>query len=378
MEKTKSTLSEKKVLIFLDTLLMGGAEKQAILLSGYLKNTEKCNVEVWAIDRAGKGAELLDTLGVPWKLHSLDRYAGKLKRIKELIKLIIAIRKFKPDIIMPFTYWPNVICCAIWNFTGAKSCLWNQRDEGRGVTNHALEKYALKKTPIFVSNSEEGRLFLAKHLNIKKDTIRLIHNSVNLPNPIKSKEDWKNTLNINEKHFVATMIANLHGYKDHKTLLDAWKIVCDKTKNKIPILFLAGRFDHKYEELKLHAQELNIENNVRFLDQVDDIAGLLSVTDLGVFSSRFEGCPNGVLECMNAGLPMVATDIIGIREALGDDYPYLAIIADYQTFANHILTFIDDSDLREKIAKKNLNIADQEFSPHKMFSNYSKLMESVL
>ena len=135
-------------------------------------------------------------------------------------------------------------------------------------------------------------------------------------------------------------------------------------------MFLAGRFDHKYEELKLQAQELNIESNVRFLDQVDDIAGLLSVTDLGVFSSRFEGCPNGVLECMNAELPMVATDIIGIREALGDDYPYLAAISDYQAFANHILTFIDNDDLRGKIAQMNLRRAEQEFSPQKMFSKY--------
>ena len=371
-------LKNKKILIFLDTFQIGGAEKQAILLANYLKNEVNCNVQVWAFDRPGKGGEMLDELGVSWKLHSLDRYAGKFKRIKELIRLIIAIRKFKPDIIMPFTYWPNVICCAIWNFTGAKTCLSNQRDEGRGVTNHTLEKYALKKTPVFVSNSEEGRLFLAKHLNIQKNKIQLIHNSVNLPEPIKSKEYWKDTLKINEKHFVATMIANLHGYKDHKTLLDAWKIVCDKTKNKTPILFLAGRFDHKYEELKLQAQELNIENNIRFLDQVDDIAGLLSVTDLGVFSSRFEGCPNGVLECMSVGLPVVATDIIGIREALGDDYPYLATIADYQVFANHILTFIDNSDLRERIAHKNLHRANQEFSPGKMFSNYSKLMESVL
>ncbi|MDF2452260.1 MAG: glycosyl transferase group 1 [Bacteroidota bacterium] len=374
----RNSLSDKKIIIFLDTLLMGGAEKQAILLAGYLKNTEKSNVEVWAIDRAGKGAELLDELGVPWKLHSLDRYAGKLKRIKELIKLIIAIRKFKPDIIMPFTYWPNVICCAIWNFTGAKTCVWNQRDEGRGSTNHVLEKYALKKTPVFVSNSEEGRLFLAKHLDVDKHKVRLIHNSVNLPAPLRPKQYWRDTLKISEKHFVATMIANLHGYKDHKTLLDAWKIVCDSTKDKIPLLFLAGRFDHKYYELKLHVQALNIKDNVRFLDQVDDIAGLLSVTDLGVFSSRFEGCPNGVLECMNSGLSVVATDIIGIREALGDDYPYLASISDHRTFANHILTFVNSADLREKIALQNRQRADQEFSPNKMFSNYASLIESVL
>src|SRR5687768_8429468 len=113
----RSPLFEKRIIIFLDTLLMGVAEKQAIMLSGYLKNVENCNVEVWAIDREGKGAELLDEMCVPWKLHSLDRYAGKLEIIRELSILIVSMRSFKPDVIMPFTDWPNVVCCAIWKFT---------------------------------------------------------------------------------------------------------------------------------------------------------------------------------------------------------------------------------------------------------------------
>ncbi len=357
---------------------MGGAEKQSILLSGYLKNNQNCEVEVWAFDRPGKGAELLDELGVSWKLHFLDRYAGKFKRIKELIQLILAIRKFKPDVIMPYTYWPNVICCSIWKFTGAKTCIWNQRDEGRSVTGHLLEKIAFKNAPVFVSNSEEGRLFLASHLNLEKDKIKLIHNSVELQKSLNSKLEWQKELGLDESYFVATMVANLHGYKDHKTLLNAWKIVFDNAKEKHPLLLLAGRFDHKYEELKKYTEELGIINNVRFLNQVDDISGLLSITDLGVFSSRFEGCPNGVLECMKAKLPVVATDIIGIREALGDDYSYLAKIGDYEGFAKNILLFYNNAKLRKDIAFANFTRVETAFSPNKMFGNYKDLIASLL
>ena len=66
-------------------------------------------------------------------------------------------------------------------------------------------------------------------------------------------------------------------------------------------------------------QELKIVSSVRLVGEVPDLANLLGALDLGVFSSRFEGCPNGVLECMAAGLPVVATDIPGIIEAVGSD-----------------------------------------------------------
>ena len=37
---------------------------------------------------------------------------------------------------------------------------------------------------------------------------------------------------------------------------------------------------------------------------------------MGVLSSKSEGFANAILECMAAGLPVVATDVGGVREAI--------------------------------------------------------------
>src|SRR5215203_7381277 len=110
------------------------------------------------------------------------------------------------------------------------------------------------------------------------------------------------------------MVADLHSNKDHATLLRAWRKIV-MTCNAV--LVLAGRHDDAYESLVVLSYELGIERNVRFAGHVSDVPGLLSAVDIGVFSSLSEGCPNGVLECMAAGLAVAGTDIEGLREVTG-------------------------------------------------------------
>ena len=66
-------------------------------------------------------------------------------------------------------------------------------------------------------------------------------------------------------------------------------------------------------------QAHGLEDAVTFLGGRADLADLYRAADLFVFPSRGEGCPNAVLEAMASGLPVVATDVAGNREVLGED-----------------------------------------------------------
>jgi hypothetical protein len=100
------------------------------------------------------------------------------------------------------------------------------------------------------------------------------------------------------------MAANLHGLEDHKTLLKAWPRVQETWPERqlAPVILPAGRLDGTADSLKALDYDLNLGSSVRCLGGVSDICGLLGAAELGVFSSRLEGCPNGVLECMASGL----------------------------------------------------------------------------
>jgi glycosyltransferase involved in cell wall biosynthesis len=174
------------------------------------------------------------------------------------------------------------------------------------------------------------------------------------------------------------MVANLTHQKDHTTLLRAWRAVVDQSSDRTsaPILLLAGYFGDAYDALRRLAQELRLGKTVRFLGQVHDISGLLSAIDIGVLSSPGEGSPNGVLECMAAGLPVVGTDIPGIREAVGPDgFPYLAPPDDADALAARILTLAADPAARARAGSANQRRIETTFTPAIMCAKMVRLMQ---
>jgi glycosyltransferase involved in cell wall biosynthesis len=100
--------------------------------------------------------------------------------------------------------------------------------------------------------------------------------------------------------------------KDYATMLRAF------TRTEGAKLLIAGAGPQE-AELKALAAGLGVDTRVRFLGQVEDVAGLMNAADGFVMSSVVEGLPVALLEAAASGVPVVATDAGGVREAVGWD-----------------------------------------------------------
>ncbi|HET7462658.1 MAG TPA: glycosyltransferase [Longimicrobium sp.] len=72
-------------------------------------------------------------------------------------------------------------------------------------------------------------------------------------------------------------------------------------------------------ELQALAAELGVADRVHFLGQRDDGPDVIAGCDVFVLGSRNEGMANVMLEAMAAGVPVIATDVSGVRRALGEE-----------------------------------------------------------
>ena len=364
----------RKVSIVLDYLELGGAERQAIYLADFLHQQPGINVTVIGFRPPGKVSRLLSKKNITWKYIPLTLRAGRVDILKNCLTLLIHFWKFRPNAIIPFTYWPNVLCGLIWKLTTAKVCLWNQRDAGQKLSKNWFTTLAIKNASQIVSNSSEGQLFLATTFSIDPSDISLIFNGVDLPDPKLSKSLWRDQLGIDDNTFVAIMVANLHVHKDHSILVKAWRHVVDQLSDRRAMLLLVGRWDNQYETLVALTNELKLQNNILFTGPIDDISGLLSSTDLGLFSSNKEGCPNAILECMAASLSVVATDIYGARDALGYTYPYLVPKNSPKLFAEKIMFFINNPVRNQCVGERNKRYVMKHFAMKRMQQNYLKVI----
>jgi glycosyltransferase involved in cell wall biosynthesis len=375
------SLAGARIVFFFSSLELGGAERQAIHLATFLKKECRSEVEIWGTSAPGRAAELCSERGIPFRSVRPPLRGGIFAKVIGMARLIKELRRARPQVLLPYTMAPNIICGLIWRFSGARVCVWNQRDEGRGRVGRFAESWAVRHTPLFISNSQHGAEFLAKDMGADRRKVFVVRNGIALSPPAISREEWRRAHEVPADHFVACMVANIHRFKDHDTLLRAWAIVVAELEARgiAATLLLAGRADASAQALKALMSELKIERSVRMLGPVSDISLLLNAVDLGVLSSRLEGCPNAVLEYMAARLAVVATDIPGIREALGPDgEPFLAPPADARGIAEKMIQLALDPALRMRQALANQERVERLFGVSRMCRETASLIAGAL
>ena len=372
LETTEFPLKQRIIFLF-GSFDLGGAEQQGLLLADYLRAKLGAEVKIYALNpRPGRLSECCDELGIPWR--GIPFHWGLSRRWYYFPKALATLKAEKPDILISYTCVPNLVCALSRRLAGAKLSVWNQADEGLLMNRWPLHRWAVRESRCIISNSSGGKNFLVNTYGIPARDIHLIYNGIALPSPLHRRNTWREQLGLAPDDPAACMVANLSNYKDHGTLVRAWrKVVAARPGGFRPVLLLAGRFDGAERHLQELASELEIGDSVRFLGPVADVSGLLAAVDLFVYSSKSEGIPNAVLEAMAAGLPVIGSDIPGIREAVGPEGAGLLVPAgDSAEMAAGILALLGDTGLRNRHGTVMRERVEREFSLPRMHEQSAK------
>ncbi len=373
-------LAVKRILFVLPSLILGGAERQAMHLAIYLKGLG-CDVRVWGhVVPRGPIIEQCNEAGIPWDIFHFRWPCRELSLFRYGWRMVRALRRERPDVIMAYTTWPNVICGLVWRWSPAKVCIWGQRNIN-DLRGDAVERFAYRKVSAVICNAKHEVNYLRRTLGETPAPIPVVHNGLDLAPCELTRNEWREKLGISADTTVATMVANFRPQKDHPTLLHAWrKVLATIPEGQTrPRLLLAGAPQESYETVYQLASSLGLLDAISFLGQVKDVSGLLAATDIGVLTSTYEGLSNAVLEYMASGLPVVATDLAGNREALGD-YPQQVFCkpGDSNSFADQLRSLLHNPDLRQELGACNRKRALTEFSIDAMCSTTSGIIADLL
>jgi glycosyltransferase involved in cell wall biosynthesis len=362
-----------RVMLVVPTLGRGGAERQAFLVARELVRNEGASVRLVSLAPPGSPMTLIDACerdGVSWHAFTLIHKKGeRLRQLWDLGRFALFLRREHPDVLLPYCMFPNVVSALTWKLGGARVCFWNQRDEGRDRVVRWVERLAVGRIRRFLSNSSHGGEFLTEALGVPREQIQIVHNGVEVSSAEHDAGWWRQRLGLPSTAFVACMVANLHGYKDHQTLITAWRLVVDRLRmdGRDAHLVLAGHGGDRQQAVLNQIAAENLGGHVHVIGSVSDVAGLLRSVDLAVFSSYNEGLPNSVLEAMSTGLAVVATDYPGIREAVGSaGASLLTRPRDPQDLADKIVLAAEDARLRGSIGRAGLMRVTSQFSVERM------------
>lgn len=359
---------KQTILICLTSFELGGAERQALNLALLLKK-EGIHVVMASFSNKGPVLDACQKYGI----KTLE-FTNKITPIC-LFSIAQKIKKYNIDTIFSYCDHANIMMALVFPFTQASRLFWGQRDAGIGYETIKQFPGILSLPTAAISNSIAGKNFLRTISNELK--IYHVSNVIQPSPPLFSRTQWRQHLGITEDKKVFLMVANLSRFKAHDLLLHAWALA--QASNSFAhkaILLLAGREDDQAEFLHTMVRQLAITNSVIFLGQVSDISGLISAADICVFSSRKEGLPNGILECMYHGLPVIALKNIGTHEACAAVSGNLLISSHTaESLKNGLLNFFDNKDL-SSLGERNSLYVKNNFSSENFMKKYISIINS--
>ena len=195
----------------------------------------------------------------------------------------------------------------------------------------------------------------------KRDNIQLHYLGVNeheVSNP-----NLRHDLNIAPDAIVTTAIGFNIQIKGFDILLQSIKILKDRVIIRETDKFLiVGVSGDEEEKLLALARNYNVENNIISTGIRNDVADILAISDIYTQPSRTEAISLSIIEAMTANLPVVATKVGGIPEAVADGITgYLCEKENPTDLANKLGKLIENPDLRKQFGAKG-KIKSQDFS----------------
>jgi len=98
------------------------------------------------------------------------------------------------------------------------------------------------------------------------------------------------------------------------------------------------------------AIELGIGENVQFVGARSDVHRMLARQDVFVLTSNWEGFPISILEAMGHGLPIVASDVGGVHEAVIDgETGFLIPRGDIDILVGRLRALYQNAELRTRM-----------------------------
>jgi glycosyltransferase involved in cell wall biosynthesis len=358
--------SSLRVLYLVDSMRVGGKERQICELLKALKNSQ---VEQVVVTMGPEQFYIgdIERLGIPL-LYLLRRVRWDptiLSRLRRILK------QFRPHVIytnseMAMSYaWPlarlmriRLVNATIRNAFSGHGPRWQ------------WHKVMLWLADARVANSNAG--FASRGLHPKSSGNYVIYNGFDMTRFVGPLSASSCELRSSGRRVVG-MIAEFSDYKDFPTFIEAAKLVLARRDD---IVFVAVGGGKNLENCKKMVS--SSETRIQFTGERRDVESLVQQMDIGVLCTFTEGIPNSIMEFMAAGKPVIVTDGGGSRELVMDGkHGFLVPPSDAHAVAEKILALLAQPEARRNMGLAGQTQIQEHFSLEQLAENTLRMFGEV-
>jgi len=364
-------MKKKRLLLLITRSEPGGAQSHVLELLHGLRNKYELVLatgeEGFLLDHA-KELEIESCL-----LASLKRKISPLQDYRAYLEIRNTIKKIEPDLVHTHSSKAGILGRLAAHRLGVRNVFtahgWAFADGtpwARKLIGIPTEYIAGKWCDRIITVSHaDKRLAVTYHIANQKK-ISVIHNGIAdieqdlLANPVNETA-------------ILTMVARVAPPKNFICLFDALALIDQKY-----LLRVVGDGPELHYVQK-YAEKLGIEKNIDFMGSRSDVPVILAGSDIFILSSDWEGFPISIIEAMRAGLPIIASNVGGISEAVIEDKNgYLVPRDNAEILSKKIRQLLTDKKRRKKMGECSRILFEERGTTGIMLEKIKKIYDSLL
>lgn len=326
----------------------------------------------------GPFTEELRRLGIPFRsLRSLVRPIQPLQDVRAVLEVLEVLRQIRPDLVATHSSkagWLGRIA-ASWLgipviFTAHGWAFTDGVPEGARRVYMVAERVASRFASCIITVSEYDRILAIRYRVAPAQKVITIHNGI----PDVQRGLWANP-EVTPSRVI--MVARFEPQKDHITLLRALA----ELRETPWTLELVGDGPLK-DRIRHVVEELGLRDRVTFWGARNDVPKLLARCQLFILASRWEGLPLSILEAMRARLPVIASDVGGVGEAVEDGKTgFVVPPGDVGALRSRLALLLSRPELRVRMGEAGRRRYEANFTFDQMFERtlgvYTDILRNV-
>lgn len=219
-----------------------------------------------------------------------------------------------------------------------------------------IERYLAKKSTGIIAISALQKHELADvHKIVNQEKIKVIPLGFDLQKfqegRIEKREAVRTQYKLSDDEVAITIIGRLAPIKDHDYFLNVIEEVLKQTPQEIKVFIVGDGSEKNHIEDRVNKLNEAYPNRIMMTSWILDIATFIQGMDIVCLTSKNEGTPVSLIEAQAAGVPVISTDVGGVRDAMEDGKSGFVVKREnIETYIKNLRLLIEDDKLREKIS----------------------------
>lgn len=362
---------KKKILHIQLLPLLSGVQNVMLQI---LENLDQNKYEIFVLSKSGGPlVERLESMNIKHiPVDSLCREFS-ISDFKAFWKIYKICRNYKFDIVHTHSSKTGFLGRIAAKFAGTKKIIhtshgfpFNQFQTASLRTFYKIcEKFAGLFCDFVVFVNEHDKNYAIENNIICREKALTVYNGIECPLEFKKKGQ--------SNRFIIGSSFRFWKQKNPIQTVEAAINVCHRN-SRIDFVFLGdGELLENCRQIVIKA---DLQKRILFKGWVSNIFDHLAEFDVFLLYSKWEGLPVSILEAMAAGLPIVASDIVGNNELVDETNGILVPINDIDRLVDHLVILPTKMDQIELWGKGSLKKVKIKFSMQNFINQYKRIYEN--